>query len=690
MRRLIGILLAAAAAQAQPLTVGGDYATAFEGWLTAQAQGHWNQRRQELAAMEGAAAVRSRQESVRKTMLDLIGGLPSTRTPLNARVTGQFTRPGYRVDNLIYESQPGLLVTANLYIPTTGKGPYPAVIGVAGHSANGKASSTYQTAFIGFVRAGFAVLAIDPPGQGERSEYFDPSTGRSRAGIGTGEHTMTGLQCLLTGRTFARYEIWDGIRAFDYLLTRPEVDPKRIAVAGNSGGGTQAAYLAVFEPRLAAVVSSCYMTRWEELWSGPGPQDAEQVFPRFVEKGLDFSDFALAWAPRPYLMTTAIQDFFPIAGARATYKEIERLFDLTGGSSKAGYFEYDDTHGWSRPRREAAVRFLSEQMLGRKVEGTEAPVETEEESRLYATPGGQVRLLPRPSETVRGLNRRHGRSLGMNRRPVTVESLKSAIGWRGPGSGVAVTRKGQVVSDGVTIEKLEIKVEGGVSIPALFFRPQGAGAGRAVVAASSSGKGADADWLALAKSGTPVLAVDPRGVGESYRPAGRTGYRQSYQLASRAILLGRNLPEMQAADLVAAAAYLRSRPEAGGKKIALHTRGALGPATLFAAVMDPGIAEIALERSIVRYEDVVNADIHEGLDQAILPGILAHADLPDVIRLLGSRPVWLISPAHPNGKPMLRPEALRSLGGAPAKVVLRGEAWTLARTVPEWFPSARP
>ena len=77
--------------------------------------------------------------------------------------------------------------------------------------------------------------------------------------------------------------------ALDYLLTLPEIDPKRIAIAGNSGGGTQAAYLAAVEPRLAAVVSSCYMTRWRELWSGPGPQDAEQVFPSFISKGLDFA-----------------------------------------------------------------------------------------------------------------------------------------------------------------------------------------------------------------------------------------------------------------------------------------------------------------------------------------------------------------------------------------------------------------
>jgi pimeloyl-ACP methyl ester carboxylesterase len=356
----------------------------FEAWLTREAEGHWARREFAIQGLSTAAEIRERQGYVRRTMLELIGGLPTEKTPLNARVTGSFAREGYRVENVIFESEPGFQVTANLYLPTVGQGPFPAILGVAGHSVNGKASATYQAAFIGFVRQGFAVLAFDPPGQGERLEYLDPETGRSRPGAGVAEHNMAGLQTLLTGQTLARYFVWDGIRAFDYLLTRPEIDPRRIAVAGNSGGGTQAAYLAVFEPRLAAVVSSCYMTRWRELWAGPGPQDAEQVFPGFVQKGLDFGDFALAYAPRPFLMTTAIRDYFPIAGARMTDKQNQRLFDLLGQSEKAGYFEFDDTHGWSQPRREAAVRFLAKSLQGRETEGREANVDDVDRMKLLA------------------------------------------------------------------------------------------------------------------------------------------------------------------------------------------------------------------------------------------------------------------------------------------------------------------
>src|SRR5690606_891383 len=226
-----------------------------------------------------------------------MGGLPGTKTPLNARITGRLDREGYRIDALVFESLPGFYVTASLYIPD-GRGPFPAVLGTAGHSAEGRAAEPYQRVWANLARRGVLVLAFDPPGQGERLQYFDPATGASRIGVGTPEHSHVGRQCLLTGTSIARYFVWDGVRALDYLLTRPDVDPTRIGVAGNSGGGTQAAWLGALEPRLAAIDSSCYITSWKELWQGSGPQDMEQVLPGFLAEGLDFADVIAAAAPR--------------------------------------------------------------------------------------------------------------------------------------------------------------------------------------------------------------------------------------------------------------------------------------------------------------------------------------------------------------------------------------------------------
>ena len=134
-----------------------------------------------------------------------MGGLPAEKTPLNARTTGGFSRAGYRVEHVVFESLPGFRVTANLYVPLEGTGPVP---GGARHGRAtrdiGKANPTYQTVWISLARRGYVVLAYDPPGQGERFEYLDQATGKSRLGAGVPEHIQAGMQCLLTGTTIAR------------------------------------------------------------------------------------------------------------------------------------------------------------------------------------------------------------------------------------------------------------------------------------------------------------------------------------------------------------------------------------------------------------------------------------------------------------------------------------------------------
>lgn len=359
---------------------------------------------------------------LQERIVALMGGLPNERTPLNARVTGGFSRQGYRVEHVVFESLPGFRVTANLYIPSEGSGPFPAVLGAAGHSDIGKANGTYQAVWISLARRGYVVLAYDPPGQGERLEFFDKATGKSRLGAGVREHIQAGMQCLLTGHSIARYFVWDGIRAFDYLLTRKEVDPKRIAAAGNSGGGTQAALLAAAEPRLAAVVSSCYMTSWGMLIEKPGPQDMEQVIPGFLSAGLDFIDFIRALG-KPFLISAATRDFFPIDGARRTY-QLAKAAGLP-----VEMVEANEEHGWTKPLREGAYRFLDKHLMGVERDAAEGEIALEKETDLRVTPTGQL-ATSFGSETISSLNAARARELHARRRAAQGADLRSLVAKR--------------------------------------------------------------------------------------------------------------------------------------------------------------------------------------------------------------------------------------------------------------------
>ncbi len=582
-------------------------------------------------------------------MTRAVGGFPE-KTPLNARITGGFARDGYRVEHLVYESQPQFYVTANVYVPTGVRAPFPAVLGVAGHSVTGKAIDTYQYAWIGLVKRGFLVVAIDPPGQGERSEYYDAATGKSTVAIGTRQHSMAGTQCLLTGTTFARYEVWDGIRAVDYLLTRGDVDAKRIAVAGNSGGGTQAAYLAVLEPRLAAAVVSCYMTDWEQLWEKPGPQDAEQNFPGFLSSGLNFGDFMIAFAPRPITMLTAVRDYFPIDGARATHAEVKRVFGVLGAAERAGYFEHDDNHGWHQPRREATYRWLTKWLQGKDDDGREPAIKPEPEVNLNATKTGQV-ATSLGGETVRSINLKLAERMYTARQAARIsdpDKLRNLIAHTlklPPRSGTPPATVVSTESDARgTITKLLLETEPGLRIPMTLTIPPGGAKREAMLYLNSAGVSADREKIeALVASGTAVLAFDPRGWSGNASSSSSDEYSSEWQLAQRALLIGRPLVGMQVYDALRAFDYLAQRQEVNGLKIGITGVGQGGVVALFAGALEPRIASVTAEGSVASYMTIARAERHAGMIGVVVPGVLREFDLPDVAGMIAPRPLYLIS-----------------------------------------------
>jgi hypothetical protein len=175
--------------------------------------------------------------NMREKFIEAIGGLPSGNSPLNARSTGFVKGDGFQIEKVIYESRAGTYVTSNLYLPDNISSARGAVIFVCGHMHNAKTEPEYQIVCQYLVHAGLVVLAQDPIGQGERFSYFEKSLGRTVESPGSGEHDYAGLMCLPLGYAMSRYTVHDIMRSVDYLCTRPEVDPSRIGITGNSMGG---------------------------------------------------------------------------------------------------------------------------------------------------------------------------------------------------------------------------------------------------------------------------------------------------------------------------------------------------------------------------------------------------------------------------------------------------------------------
>jgi dienelactone hydrolase len=428
-------------------------------------------RRATVAAIHTRAEAEARQREVRKKIITLLGGFPE-KTPLNARTLGTTKADGYSIEKVLFDSQPNFPVTALLYLPDNRPGKLPGIVIAPGHGATGKASDFTMAST--FARNGFAVLSYDPIGQGERMMYPDPAhPGQDLASRPTGEHGEAGLQPTLIGDAVARYFAWDGMRAVDYLMSRPEVDAARIGAFGCSGGGAMTALLAALDNRVAASAIACYTTNYDTLLPSIGPQDAEQSIPGFIPAGpagpaLDFPDWVELAAPRPYAIVGTVSDMFPWAGLLTTAQEARRFYAIFNPAAEGtptgnpmpptptGPTLNPDTsntipataplqviagiggHGNLGPITSQIVSFF----LINLAHSTAAPNVPPPPARgagfsaptglpdgaLQVTPTGQVLTSYPTSETVHTLNLKHAATkLPAHRAPLTLPQLQAAI-----------------------------------------------------------------------------------------------------------------------------------------------------------------------------------------------------------------------------------------------------------------------
>ena len=246
-------------------------------YLTKLANGYYDARDGEIAKLKTMEDWIRRQKSIKDKLMDIVGPFPQ-KTPLNSRITGSIKRNGYRVEKIVYESMPGFYVTGCLYIPDGLKGKAPAILNVIGHNQDAFRMELYQLINCNLAKKGIIILAIDPPGQGEHVQYFDPKINFSSIGYSVIEHCYFGNQLFLSGISPARYFIWDGIRGIDYLLSRNDVDPERIGVTGWSGGGTVTSFISAFDERVKVSVPCSWATTNKRLLETKGIQDTENSF----------------------------------------------------------------------------------------------------------------------------------------------------------------------------------------------------------------------------------------------------------------------------------------------------------------------------------------------------------------------------------------------------------------------------
>ncbi len=600
-------------------------------------------RRARFRAVQSREQLRALQASLRETFLRLIDGLPASPGVPPVRRAGTVDAGDVVIEKLAYESLPGYFVPALLYRPRNPKSLVPGILSPCGHSTNGKAAGDYQTLHVNLARRGFVVLTYDPVGQGERSQFWDALRRRSRFNLSCGEHAVMGNPLYLLGTSLARYRIWDGLRGLDYLASIPEVDPSSLGCVGNSGGGTLTAYITALDPRVSAAAICCYITtlprRMANRIQEDPSADPEQDIHDFVSEGIDHAGLLALCAPRPTLIGSAVRDFFPIEGARESFSEARRLYEIAGASDRISMVEAPGGHGLSAPLRTAVYAWFERWLAGRTrpTPATELPVKTRSDAELLVCPEGQANASMRSRPFL----------------PMAWEEFE-----RRPGPARA--RLEQILA--LDLDQADPRIT--EILPAR--QPEAA---RLVCINGNESR----DWReqteflrAAEKHGHAVIVVDPRGVGES-RPAvfakaahyadALSGVEEN--LAYNAFLVGRSLAGMRSSDVLAAISRLRAR-EKTRRIVLCGCRDAALVACLTAAI-DGQIDRVACEEMPITFRILFSADGLPFNAASIVPGLLQRfGDIPEIISSMSPGKVLVASAI---GDPAPMPPNLRTIPG---------------------------
>ena len=606
-------------------------------------------RSREVNSLNSLKAIKAYQDSLKSKFRYALGAFPE-RTPLNPKVTGVLKRPGYHVEKVLFESQPYHYVSAICFVPESERfsPPYSAVLVPCGHSSNGKAYESYQKMGALLALNGMIALVYDPIEQGERLQVINEK-GQSKY-WGTDAHNRINVSSSLLGKGTATFEIWDGIRGIDYLQSRPDVDGTNIGCTGNSGGGTQTAYLMVLDDRIDAAAPSCFITDIESLVHTLGIQDAEQNIFGQVTLCMDHPDYLIMRAPKPTLIAAGIHDFFDIQGTGRSFNSAKRIYNQFGLGTNLELFKNNAGHNYNREQREAIVSFLVKHLRGKEEQIKEPEIQPFTEQELTCSPDGQVMLM-KDARSVYDINSDEALQLENDREKLRKStSLKQVLQKIREHTQIrtldelqspSIEYRGEFKSDGVIIKKMIFHSEEGIVLPALFYVPEKLSERAPVLYLHELGKNTASVQgsivTTLVKKGIPVLALDVRGCGETSQKEQKyfsPEYGKDGRDVMEAYLLGKSYVSMRCEDILTCSRWLSGAYE--GRKIDLLAYGNVGVPALHAAALENELFNtVKLENMIRSWKDVVLSGqaANNQMVNLVYRALLSY-DLPYLVSLL--------------------------------------------------------
>jgi dienelactone hydrolase len=570
----------------------------------------------------------------REKWLEMLGLSPlPERTPLKATVTGTLERGDYVVEKIHFQSLTGAHVAGNLYRPARTEGRLPAVLYLCGHS-KGKVNAPYQANPRWFAQHGYVALVLDPVQLGECQGFHH----------GTYREDRWDWQS--RGYTPAGTEVWNAMRALDYLESRPDVDGAKMGVTGLSGGGAMSWFLGAADERVKVVVPVCQSGSIERM-AADRATDGHCDCAFWVNyHRWCWPDIGALIAPRAFLIASGSEDvLWRPSGYREVANRIRFQYAALGVPEKFDLVEDLAPHGYTPKLRQSIFTFFNTHLKGDPTPVTDDVtdfVEPEENLLVFGgnlpegdtmrqmderlvkaaaveLPGSESEWLAHQAEAMARLREITFRQIPADPTPHPVESLNDGGTREGDAYGTRVFES----ADGLTLAvKTRHPQAASDPVPTVVFAVQpearatftGGGASRPAVAP------------AFASAAVEVRNTGTNSVGPGYLWTLRRVYP----------LLGQTLPERQVYDLMAGAALLRSDPATG--PMALYGQGHTAALAIYAAILDPKVGELILDAP---------PESHTRPETAEFLGILRTGDLPQNLALFYPRPITFIGKLPP-------------------------------------------
>jgi cephalosporin-C deacetylase-like acetyl esterase len=666
----------------------------------------------DMAARQHVPATRAqwieRRGELQAQLRETLGNFPwEDRPSLNPRTTGKIDHGDHIVEKVLYESLPGLYVTALAYVPKNPSGQLPAVICVNGHWPDAKATEIIQRRCMALARMGVIAFCPDVIGTGER-QAFQGSPPQNYHGF------FRGATPRIVDRTLQGYVMFECIRALDYLISRDDVDPERIMCTGTSGGGMQSMYFAALDERLAGAVPVCYISSYEVHM---GATACVCEVPAGILQYSNQWEILALHAPRPLFCIAASRDVpvFQPAPMLSTLDKTREVYELYDDEQHVTAAVVDSGHDYNKEMRELLYRHVGKHLLGRPDEIISEPDDLPVEPIASLEVG-----LPANTETMQSLTFRRAGELASQ-----VEQPRDATHWQElkqdqqtrlrddilggfpDTKQVKRTFQRKLEHNGHTIEHWTFEPEAGILVPAVLCLPGDDVATSdkrpAVLVVDESGKQAAFERGlvdALLSQGIVVLAIDYRGAGETAGTVPAIEYgpgTPEYNLTNYSLFIGRPLAGARIVDIRCATDFLTSRNEVDADRIAIAGRGRGALSAVLAASFDERLACVVADELLATWifdEEFVGIDL-----TYMIPRILTVGDMPHLLAHVAPRPLLVANPVDGRRREVSVDDATSQLrftsavydavGAGDELHIARDDAAAIARSVAERFQSQK-